>query len=147
LDLSGNGDQVGPTNRARGVRDQPGVDAIGVENVAALGEQTQRFVVFELVQAHGALERALTDLEPLDGGVHEGWECPNGGRVEATRHAGASAASADSDGEVDAATDAPVGAGPHVHRENGDDEEDADEDDHDVGNTFVEHTDAGERFL
>lgn len=98
MDLSGYGDQVGPTNRARGVGGQPGVDAIGVENVAALGEQTQRFVVFELVQAHGALERAIADLEPLDGGVDEGWEGSDGVRVEATRHAGASVASADRDG-------------------------------------------------
>jgi len=144
LNLSGNGYQVGPTNRARVVRGQPGVDALGVENVAALGEQTQRFVVFELVQAHGALERAHADLEPLDGGVHEGWEGLHGGSVEATRHAGASVASADGDGEVEAAADLPVGAGPHVHREDSDDKEDADEDDHDDGHTFVDIAGAGE---
>lgn len=143
LNLSGNGDQVGPTNRARVVRGQPGVDALGVENVAAFGEQTQRFVVFELVQAHGALERVLADLEPLDGGVHEGWEVPDCGRVEATRHAGASVASAGADGEVEAAADLPVGAGPHVHREDADDEEGADEDDHDDGHTSVERAEAG----
>lgn len=42
------------------------------------------------------------------------------------------------------ATDLPVGAGPHVHREDADDEEDADEDDHDEEHLFVERTGAGE---
>lgn len=75
-----------------------------------------------------------TETKPLDGGVYKGWGGPDGGRVEAMRHAGALTASTDGDGEVGAATDAPAGAGPHAHKEDVNDKED-------------EHTSADERVL
>ena len=43
------GSKVGTTNRTSDVRGQPKIDTVGVKHVIALGEQTQRFVVFELV--------------------------------------------------------------------------------------------------
>lgn len=72
--LAGLGDEVGSTNGTGGVGSQPGVNAIRVKHMIALWDQTQRLVVLKLVQAHGALQRAFPDLEPLDRGVHQGGE-------------------------------------------------------------------------
>jgi len=47
--VSGLRDEVGPADGAGGVRGEPLVDALGVEHVIALGDQTQRFGVLELV--------------------------------------------------------------------------------------------------
>jgi hypothetical protein len=48
-----------------------------MEHVVALRYQTQRFVVFELVQANGALKRAFADLQLLHVGVRKSREGQN----------------------------------------------------------------------
>lgn len=95
--------------------------------------------MFELVQAHSALEGALTDLQPLHGGVDKSGEGPDGGRVQATRSARASADTGESEGElkVKGAGNAVVRTVPHVDREEAENEEYADEDHHDKGHAFV----------
>jgi hypothetical protein len=55
-----------------------------MEHVVALRYQTQRFVVFELVQANGALKRALTDLQLLHVGVRKSREGQNYLRCDTT---------------------------------------------------------------
>jgi len=47
--VSGLRDEVGPADGAGGVGGEPLVDALRVEHVIALGDQTQRFGVLELV--------------------------------------------------------------------------------------------------
>ena len=83
--LAGLRDEVGTANRTRGVGTQPGVDAVRVENVVALGYQTQRFVVLEFVQAHRALQRAFPDLQPFHCGVGQGREGIDDLLIEPTR--------------------------------------------------------------
>jgi len=50
---------------------QPCIDAIGVEHVAAFGDQAQRFVVAELVETNSAFQRGPPDLQGFNLGVHE----------------------------------------------------------------------------
>ena len=52
--------------------------------MAALGQQTQRFVVFELAQAHGALDRCCCYFHGSEIFGLEGREGLDHGRVEAT---------------------------------------------------------------
>lgn len=83
--LAGLRDEVGAANGTRGVGSQPGVDAVRVEHVVALGDQAQRFFVLELVQAHRALQRAFSDLQPLHQGVGQGREGLDHLRVQPAR--------------------------------------------------------------
>jgi hypothetical protein len=53
------GEEAPAAERAGGVRQQPRVDALEVERVAALGQQPELVVGLELAQAHGAVERVL----------------------------------------------------------------------------------------
>jgi len=64
---------------------QPLVDALGVENVIALGDQTQRFGVLELAQTHRAFQRFFSDFVDLNLGVFEDWECLDHSWVKPTR--------------------------------------------------------------
>lgn len=67
------------------MRFKPGVDTLGVEDVIAFRDQTQRFVVLELVQADGALQSAFANLQRLDLRVDEGRESVDDLAVEAAR--------------------------------------------------------------
>jgi hypothetical protein len=53
------GEEAPAAERAGGVGQQPRVDALEVERVAALGQQPEPVVGRELAQAHGAVERVL----------------------------------------------------------------------------------------
>jgi hypothetical protein len=75
-------DEVGAADGAGDVRGEPGVDAVRVEDVGALGQQAQRLVVVELAEAHRALERALAGLVRLHVGVRHGGEGLEHRRVE-----------------------------------------------------------------
>lgn len=53
------GEEAAAAERAGGVRQQPRVDAVDVERVAALGEEAEAVVVRELAEADRAVERIL----------------------------------------------------------------------------------------
>jgi len=53
------GEEAAAAERAGGVRQQPRVDAVDVERVAALGEEAEAVVVRELAEAHRAVEGVL----------------------------------------------------------------------------------------
>lgn len=76
-----------------------------MENVIALGQQTQRLVLLKLVQTDGALQRPLSDLVVLHLRVRESGEGFYDGAVEPTRRRGS--ASPHREGPADA----PGGAG------------------------------------
>lgn len=65
------------------MRGQPEVDATGVEDVTALGNETQSFVVLKLVQADGTFQGAPPNFQTLDGGVDESREGADDFGVEA----------------------------------------------------------------
>lgn len=100
--------------------------------MVALGNQTQRFVILKLVQAHGALQRSLPDFKPPDDFVLQGRERVDNAGVEATRGAASGAAG---DGPAGAYTAGlRVGAvadvdGEETHEEEGGDQ-DGDDDRH-----------------
>ena len=56
------GEEAPPAERAGGVGEEPGVDALEVERVAALGQQPELVVGGELAQADSAVERVLAIL-------------------------------------------------------------------------------------
>uniref|UniRef100_A0A7N0SXZ3 Uncharacterized protein n=1 Tax=Kalanchoe fedtschenkoi TaxID=63787 RepID=A0A7N0SXZ3_KALFE len=75
--------EISAADGAGGVGREPGVDALRVEHVVALGEEPEGLLLVELVQADGALQRALPDFQVLDLGVAEGGEGVDQGGVEA----------------------------------------------------------------
>lgn len=103
------------------MRFKPGVDALGVEDVVAFRDQTQRFVILELVQADGALERAFADLQRLDLRVHEGRESVDDLAVEAAGGAAPGAVASGAGGADDGV--AGVGAVANVDGEEAHEEE------------------------
>lgn len=103
------------------MRFKPGVDTLGVEDVVAFRDQTQRFVILELVQADGALERAFADLQRLDVGVDEGRESVDDLAVEATGGAAPGAVASGAGGADDGV--AGVGAVANVDGEEAHEEE------------------------
>lgn len=98
--------------------------------MVALGDQTQRFVVLELVQAHGTFQGTTANLVVLDGGVNESREGLDDIRVKSTRHAAAC--------EVNAASETVAGTLAGVDGGEAEDEEDGDEEGHDDGHFEVE---------
>lgn len=134
--IAGLRDEVGSADGTRGVRSQPLVDALGVEHVVALGDQTQHFVVLELIQADGALERVLPDFEPLDCGVLEGGEGVDDGGVKSAGGAAAGAAGVGSAGADTGGLG--VGAVADIDGEEAHEEEGGDEDDDDDGHGGAE---------
>ena len=50
-------DRVAAADRAREMREEPHVDALGVEAVVAIGEEADRLLLFELHEANRALVR------------------------------------------------------------------------------------------
>lgn len=103
------------------MRFKPGVDTLGVENVVAFRDQTQRFVVLELVQTDSALERALADLQRLDLGVDEGRERVDDVAVESAQGAAPGAVASGASGADDGV--AGVGAVADVDGEEAHEEE------------------------
>lgn len=103
------------------MRFEPGVDTLGVEDVVTFRDQTQRFVVLELVQADGALERAFAYLQRLHLGVNEGRESVDNVAVEAARRTAPGAVAAGAAGADDGV--AGVGAVADVDGEEAHEEE------------------------
>lgn len=135
--FSGSWEEVGTTNGAGVVIDEPGVDALGVEHVATVWDQTQRFVALELVEAHGAFQRGPTDLDSLHGGVDEGRERVDDVAVEATMSP-VVASAADGDCEVEPPSQSTLSALASVDGEEAKDEEHDDKDHQYDGHRFVE---------
>ncbi|BAS96531.1 Os06g0187350, partial [Oryza sativa Japonica Group] len=80
----GGGEDAAAADGARGVRQQPGVDAGHVERVAARREEAELVVAGELAQAHGAVERVvLAEPGADDGAVDEDGERVDEGLVDA----------------------------------------------------------------
>lgn len=67
--------------RAGGVAEEPGVDAVDVEGVAAGGEQPELILVGELAEADGAVEWLLGGADDLL--VEEDWKGVDQGLVQA----------------------------------------------------------------
>lgn len=90
----------------------------------ALGQQAKRLLIFELAQAHCALQRPLPDLEILHGRVQEHRKCLNQGDIESMR----AVSDVPGGGEVDGAGAAAPRAlanvdGKQAHEEEGQDED------------------------
>lgn len=129
-------DEVGAANGAGRVGREPGVDAVGVEDVVALGEQAKHIAPIELGEADGALQSPLADLVVFDVGIHQHGERLDHRRIEPPqrpRPVGTSAGGVPVDREV-----APLGALPDVDGEEAHHEEHADEHDDDDGHGGVE---------
>jgi len=80
------GQQTGSADRARCVREEPRVDAVRMEGVAALGQPAELLVACEFTETDRALARNFfcPRLEILDEIVIEHREAFNGGSVETT---------------------------------------------------------------
>jgi len=79
------GHQNDSADRARCVREEPRIDAIRMEGVAALGQQAEQLVVIELAETDGALEGFFgLRLEALHEIVAEHREAFDDGSVETT---------------------------------------------------------------
>ncbi|KAB8108702.1 hypothetical protein EE612_044588, partial [Oryza sativa] len=76
------GEEAAAAERAGGVRQQPRVDAVDVEGVAALGEEPEAVVVGELAEADRAVERVLP-AGADDGAVEENRQRVDEGLVHA----------------------------------------------------------------
>ncbi|KAG6536984.1 hypothetical protein ZIOFF_002062 [Zingiber officinale] len=74
-------EEARPAQRASGVGQKPGVDALDVERVATLGEKPELVVCLELAKADGAVERVL---DAGDGLVLEDGEGVNEGLIDAS---------------------------------------------------------------
>lgn len=138
--LAGLGHEVSPADGTGGVRREPRVDAVGVERVAALGDQAERLLVLELVQAHRALQRPFPDLEPLHRRVQERGEGVDDRGVEPAHPPQRPPPEGVLPGGLPAlaAAEAPVGALADVDGEEAHEEEGADQDHHDYGHRGVE---------
>lgn len=129
------GGEVGAADGAGDMGGEPHVDAIRVEDMAALGQQPERLLVLELAKADRALERALPQLEVLHLRVGEGRKGVDHGLAEPTvgRPARPGSDAAERVDGVAAAT-----AAADVDREEAHEEEGADEDDDDDGHGGAE---------
>lgn len=128
--LIGLRNEVGSADGAGGMGSQPLVDALWVEDVIALGYQTQGFGIFELGQADGALEGAFADLVILDERVLKGGKGLDDCRVETARSTpGTTDGSTESQGAN--AAGGRIGAVADVDGEKAHEEKSGDQDDDD----------------
>lgn len=111
------------------MRNKPSIDAIGMEDMAALGEKTKGFILLEFAQANGALERPLPDLEILHLGVGEGWKSLQNLRIQPPLRDPTARAAAEGTagvGSVSAAALANVNGEEAKEKEGGDEDDDDD---------------------